>query len=254
MCLILFSCNVHPVYSLILAGNRDEFYNRPTAPLGFWEDEPSVLGGRDLVGGGSWLGATKSLKFAAITNYRDPSILDPDAPSRGELVKNFLCGNQGAQAYIRHVEKIGGGYNGFNLIVGRKNSLWLYSNRGNGIKKIPPGFYGLSNHLLDTPWPKIKKSKAALEKMFTKDEFDSEAMFAVLEDKKFPPVRDLPGSGDGSEWERILSPIFVSSDIYGTRSSSALLLKKDGNLRFLERSFSIKKDGLVHKTTREFRL
>jgi len=254
MCLILFSLNVHPEYSLIMAGNRDEFYSRPAAPLKFWKDEPSVLGGRDLAGGGTWLGVTKSLKIAALTNCRDPSAFNPDAPSRGDLVKNFLCGKQEPQSYIRNVEKIGNRYNGFNLIAGERDRLWIYSNRGRATEEIPPGFYGISNHFLDTPWPKIKRSKDVLEGMFTKDEVDMEAIFAVLEDRTFPPAEDLPDTGAGPEWERMLSPIFVSSDIYGTRSSSALLIGKDGNMRFLERTFSLKGKGSFYKTTREFKL
>ena len=254
MCLILFSFNVHPEYSLILAGNRDEFYNRPTAPLGFWEDTPSILGGRDLLGGGSWLGVSRNLRIAAITNYRNPSGLNPDAPSRGNLVKNFLRGSKGPRAYAKELEKTGGLYNGFNLITGQKDCMWLYSNHGGGAKKILPGFYGISNHLMDTPWPKIKKSKTALKGMFTKDEFDAETLFAILEDKTFPPVEDLPDTGVGEEWERIFSPIFVSSDIYGTRSSSIVLIRKDGSLRFLERAFLYQKDGSFDIKTREFQL
>ena len=254
MCLIIFSCNVHPEYSLILAANRDEFYDRPTAPLGFWTDEPSVLGGRDLLGGGSWLGATRDLKIAAITNYRDPSSLNPDAPSRGELVQQFLCGKASPSAHMSHVEKNGGDYNGFNLLIGHKDKFWLHSNRGRGAKELAPGFYGLSNHLLDTPWPKVKKSKAALQGMFTSGEIDTDAIFQTLADGSFPPVAELPDTGVEPLWERILSPIFISSHGYGTRSSSIILVGKNGNLRFLEREFFVKKDGAFGQMTREFNL
>jgi len=254
MCIILFSCHIHPEYSLILAANRDEFYHRPTAPLGFWTDEPSVLGGRDLEGGGSWMGVTGDLKIAAVTNYRDPSRLNTCARSRGELVKRFLRGEKSPGAYMRHVEKTGGDYNGFNLLMGQKDRFWWHSNRGPAAKEIPPGFYGLSNHLLDTPWPKIKKSKAALEGMFTSGKIDAEAIFDALADRSFPPVQELPDTGVGLEWERMLSPVFIASPGYGTRSSSIVLMGKNGSLRFLEREFFVDKDGGLGQTTREFDL
>jgi len=157
MCLILFSFNLHPEYQYIVAGNRDEFYERPTQPLGFWKDEPLILAGRDLVGGGTWMGVTKTLKFAAITNYRDPAAIKKNAPSRGNLVRNFLAGKESPETYLEHVRKTGHKYNGFNLLIGKKNQLWFYSNRGERVQKISSGFYGLSNHFLDTPAKSEKK-------------------------------------------------------------------------------------------------
>ncbi|VEN74911.1 conserved hypothetical protein [Candidatus Desulfarcum epimagneticum] len=258
MCLIVFSHHAHPKYRLALAANRDEFYERPAAPLGFWEDHPQILGGRDLTGGGSWMGVNKRLSFAAITNYRDPASINPDAPTRGNLVKDFLLDGQSPREYMARVEKIGPRHNGFNLIVGDRDEAWFYSNgaaaRGKGAQKIPPGFYGLSNRILDTPWPKVKKAKAALKPMLTRDEVKTEAVFQALGDRSLPPAEDLPETGVGPEWEKMLSPVFISSPGYGTRGSSILLIEKNETARFLERRFIPQKDGSPRETTREFRV
>jgi len=252
MCLVLFSFNLHPEYQYIVAGNRDEFYKRPTKPLGFWQDEPLILAGRDLVGGGTWLGITKNLRFAAITNYRDPAALKENAPSRGNLVRNFLAGSESPETYLEHVRQTGHQYNGFNLLIGRKDRLWFYSNRSEGAQEISSGFYGLSNHFLDTPWPKVKKSKSSLKDIFIQQKIDTEAIFKILADRRYPPEDQLPDTGVGSAWERILSPIFICSNSYGTRSSSILLIKKTGQVTFLERTFSKITDENFHRKTRTF--
>jgi uncharacterized protein with NRDE domain len=251
MCLVLFSFDLHPEYQYIVAGNRDEFYERPTQPLGFWKDEPLILAGRDLAGGGAWLGITKTLKFAAITNYRDSSAIKKNAPSRGNLVRNFLAGKVSPERYLEHVRKTGHKYNGFNLLIGEKNQLWYYSNRGKKVQKISSGFYGLSNHFLDTPWPKVKKSKSSLKTIFDKKRIDAEAVFEILSNQQYPPEDQLPDTGVGPFWERILSPVFIRSNLYGTRSSSILLVKKTGQVTFIERTFSTI-DGGLHQNTQTF--
>jgi len=252
MCLILFSFDLHPEYQYIVAGNRDEFYERPTQSLDFWKDEPLILAGRDLEGGGTWLGVTKTLKFAAITNYRAPLTVNENAPSRGNLVRNFLAGAVSPETYLEHVRKTGHKYNGFNLLIGNKDQLWYYSNQGGKIQQISSGFYGLSNHFLDTPWPKVKKSKSSLKMIFDKKKIDIEAVFEILSNRHYPPEDQLPDTGVDPSWERILSPIFIRSNVYGTRSSSILLIKKTGQTTFIERTFSTIKDGGVHQNTRTF--
>lgn len=252
MCLILFSFDLHPEYQYIVAGNRDEFYKRPTQPLDFWKDEPLILAGRDLVGGGTWLGVTKTFKFAAITNYRDPSAVKKNAPSRGSLVRNFLAGKASPETYLEHVRKTGHRYNGFNLLIGEKEQLWFYSNIEKRVQKISSGFYGLSNHVLDTPWPKVTKSKSSLKTIFAEKKIDIETVFEILSDRQYPPEDQLPDTGVGSFWERILSPIFIRSNVYGTRSSSILLIKKNGHTTFIERAFSTIPGKGVHQNTRTF--
>ncbi|MFH2065714.1 MAG: NRDE family protein [Pseudomonadota bacterium] len=238
MCLILFSYNQHPDYLLILAANRDEFFDRPAKPLDFWEDNPSVLAGKDLVGGGTWLGITRSLRYAAITNFRDPFDRKKKAPTRGNLVRNFLCGQSSPENYIKQIQHTGHQYHGFNLLVGEKDQLWYYSNRSSAAMNVPGGFHGLSNHLLNTPWPKVIQGKSKLKSVFSRSGIDIQDTFQVLGDRSSPPDDQLPDTGVGQRWEKILAPIFIDSDIYGTRCSSLLTIKRSGEVMFVERTFS----------------
>ncbi len=238
MCLILVASRSHPEYPLIIAANRDEFYHRPTAPLCFWDDHPEILAGRDLQEKGTWLGVTKKGRIAAITNFRDPAHINPDAPSRGLLVSNFLISDQTPENYLKAIENSGINYNGFNLVVGDINELWWFSNKKKDILKINPGIHGLSNHLLDTPWPKVKKTKAGLHDILnTSSPIDPEDIFRLLADTDRPADDKLPDTGVGLKWEQILSSVFVFSEIYGTRSSAVILVDKFGNLTFLERTY-----------------
>lgn len=237
MCLILFAYKVHPSYNLILAANRDEFYERQSSPADFWEDALQVLAGRDLQEGGTWMGIDRAGRFAAITNYRDPASWKNNAPSRGGLVSSYLCSNQGADGYLENISRQSQLYNGYNLIVGDRHELFVYSNRG--VKqKLKPGIYGLSNHLLNTPWPKVSRGKKLLKASLTKKGAELEdALFDALADRKIPTDDKLPDTGIGLEWERVLSPIFIASPVYGTRSSTVLLIAKNGRIKFGEKVF-----------------
>jgi uncharacterized protein with NRDE domain len=240
MCLILFSYDVHPDYRLVLAANRDEFYDRPTRPAQFWKDHPSVLAGRDLRGNGTWLGVTRTGRFAAITNYRNPAELMSGAPSRGILVRRFLTGATPPSEYLATVEKDGARYNGFNLLAGDRDGIYYYGNCGGGIRKLAPGISGLSNHLLDTPWPKVEKGKRDLYGQLSgREPMETETIFTALADPTRPPDAALPDTGVGLEWERRLSPLFISSETYGTRSSSILLVARNGIISFFERTFPV---------------
>ena len=168
MCLILFSFNTQPGFRLILAANRDEFYTRPTRPLSAWTDVPEVYGGRDLKEGGTWLGISRRGRLAALTNYRDPAHQFPQAPSRGLLINRFLTGDIPPADYLEQLQKTAHRYNGFNLLVGDQTGLWYYSNRSNGIVELQPGFYGLSNHLIDTEWPKVSQGKKRLKDLLNR--------------------------------------------------------------------------------------
>ncbi len=253
MCLILLSYLNHPSYRLILAANRDEFYDRPTAPLGFWEDAPYILAGKDLKSGGTWLGVTKTKRICAITNFRDPAVQMIDAPSRGFLVADYLKGSEPPERYLEKVMDEGKRYNGFNLLAGDESGIFWFSNRADNIIRISPGVHGLSNNLLDTPWPKIAKGKNRFEKILSLNEINFEEIFKLLSDGTAPPDKDLPDTGVGIEWERILSPLFIKSDIYGTRSSSILLVS-DEKITFIERTFIIDGANPVKHETREFSL
>lgn len=238
MCLIVLAWNAHPRYRLVIAANRDEFHSRPTAPAAFWADAPNLLAGRDLRGGGTWLGVTRNGRFAALTNVRDPSRERPGAPSRGNLVREYLTGADAPTAYLRHVSERTAAFNGFNLLVGDRAALWWYSNHAAAPQPLMPGFHGVSNHLLNTPWPKVLRAKAGLaDRLRGADHLRPEALFALLADAE--PAADalLPDTSVGLQRERALSPVFISGAEYGTRSSTVLLVEHGGEALFVERTF-----------------
>jgi uncharacterized protein with NRDE domain len=253
MCLILFSYQKHPYYQLVLAANRDEFYSRPTAPLGFRDEARQILSGRDLMHNGTWLGMTKTGRLAAITNFRDPATTVENAPSRGHLVSDFLISDEPSKDYLEKIKSTRKQYNGFNIIVGDFAGLYYYSNRENIIQAISPGVHGLSNKFLDTPWPKIEKGKAYLNEIIdANDKINPEDLFSILKDHAYPPFQMLPNTGVGPCWEKVLSPLFISSKNYGTRSSSIILMEKTGKTTFLERTFVAGDSGPEEENTREF--
>ncbi len=237
MCLLFFSYRTTPGYQLVVAANRDEFLSRPTAPLDFLDKGKTILAGRDLQGGGTWLGITAQLKFAAITNYREPAANRADAPSRGRILMDYLIGDLNAGRYIQTLAESGDRYNGFNLILGDREELYYYSNRSVGPKLLAPGFYGLSNHLLDVPWPKVVRGKDLLfPHMVEADRIDHGQIFGLLEDMKRPPDEQLPDTKVGLEWERLLSTIFIDGVDYGTRSSAVISVTDNGSVEFVEKT------------------
>ncbi|HEX6434163.1 MAG TPA: NRDE family protein [Gemmatimonadales bacterium] len=238
MCLLLLALDSHPHYQLIVAANRDEFYDRPTASADFWSDAPAVLGGRDLQAGGTWLGVDRRGRFAAVTNYRQGEREKPAPRSRGLLVSDYLKGDISTREFIESVERDAGLYNGFNLIAGDAGGLFYYSNREGRIRRLEPGVYGLSNHLLDTPWPKVSVTKSAFGALLRERGADlTTELFALLADRQRAPEGQLPVTGISQEWERLLSSAFIASDRYGTRSSTVVLIGRDGSIRFVERTF-----------------
>jgi len=239
MCLIVFAWRQRPDFPFIVAANRDEFYDRPTLAADFWEDYPEVLGGRDLKEQGTWLGITRQGRFAALTNYRDPRNVKEEAPSRGWLVRDFLTGGETAGEYLSRLEKEGSRYNGFSIVLGDAGELHYYSNRGGPPISLPPGVYGLSNHLLDTPWPKVRRVREGFLRVVNGDgPLEAEVFFALLGDRRQAPDGELPDTGIGLEWERLLSAIFIVSPIYGTRSSTVLIRDEAGGIMFAERQFN----------------
>ena len=248
MCLILFAWKVHPYYPLILAANRDEFYERPSASADFWKDAPDILAGRDLKEGGTWLGITRSGRIAALTNYRDPASLKKEAPSRGNLVSGYLLGKEKAETYLNRIAAETFRYNGFSLLVGERSDFFYFSNRGMQMR-LAPGIYGLSNSLLDVYWPKVVLGKKKLGDLLDKKVTPTtEAIFKLLSDRVIAPDDQLPETGVGLEWERILSPLFIQSPVYGTRSSTVLLVDREGKTTFSEKVFDER--GVPWMTTR----
>jgi len=239
MCLLLLAVQKHPDYKLVLAANRDEYYARPTAPAAFWDEEPHLLAGKDLRAGGTWLGITRQGRIAAITNYRDPATNKTNAPSRGKLVTSFLLGQESPKHFLEGLAQEKDRYNGFNLILGENDQLYWFSNRGDGAHKLSSGVYGLSNRLLDTPWPKVTRSKDAMARLISEQEGPSQdALFHLLQDRTVAGDDQLPGTGVGMAWERILSSIFITSPTYGTRSSTIILIDQHNFVTFTEKTLN----------------
>lgn len=238
MCLILFACHAHDRYPVILAGNRDEAYERPSAAADFWSDCPGIFGGRDLEKGGTWLALSAAGRIAAVTNYRDGHASKTAPRSRGELTAGFLRGDEDPRAYLDKIALDAALYAGFTLLVGDIHHLHCGSNRGPGIEELAPGVHGLSNHLLDTPWPKVTRGKQRLAALLEAGEADLiEGLLNVLSDRTFADAAALPDTGVGLQCERELSPSFVAGERYGTRASTVLLINRDNEVVFVERAF-----------------
>ncbi|WP_308895643.1 NRDE family protein [Candidatus Desulfosporosinus nitrosoreducens] len=240
LCLLFFAYQVHPRYRLILGANRDEFYHRPTEPAHFWESSPGILGGRDLEMLGTWMGITRSGRFSALTNFRDPSSQIENPKSRGQLVKDYLESRESPEEYLAKVIETQSFYNPFNILVGDLRNLMYFSNQSPEVRDLKPGFYALSNHFLDTPWPKVRKSKQALFAYLEGNQdrlIDSRVIFEILADTEQAYDHELPSTGIGYPREKMLSSIFIRGTDYGTRSSTVLCLDRENTLLFQERTF-----------------
>lgn len=233
MCLIVIGWRTRADLPLVVAANRDEWRDRPAAPAHWWEDHPSILAGRDLKAGGTWLGVTRAGRFAAVTNFRDPSDRRSTARSRGELVTDFLLSQASPRAFLAEVAARAHEYNAFNLIAGDGASLWYLGSREGGAREIAPGVHGLSNHVLDEPWPKVIRARAAMERALGEAD-PTPRLFDLLGDRGGVPDEELPDTGVGVEWERRLASALIPGVDYGTRASTVVSLSSDGLLRFEE--------------------
>ncbi|HEX7954643.1 MAG TPA: NRDE family protein [Burkholderiales bacterium] len=240
MCLILIAHRADPRYPLVVVANRDEFLRRPSASAGYWPDAPHVLGGRDLEKGGGWLAITTDGRWAAVTNFRDGQAPAPGARSRGALVADYVRGPVRAQPYVQSLDPVMREFHGFNLLAGDGTSVHYLSNRDEGTMQLAPGFYGLSNHHLDTPWPKVARGKRGLRSALARDTGPDrliESLLDLLADRTLADADALPSTGVSMEWERILSAAFICAPDYGTRASTVLLVDAEGEVHFRERSF-----------------
>jgi uncharacterized protein with NRDE domain len=238
MCLIVFAWGAHGEFPLVLGANRDEFLDRPTRPAAFWAERPELLAGRDLKNGGTWLGVTRSGRIAAVTNYRQGSAPRTDLRSRGLLVSEFLMADRSAEAHLAAVASERDAYDGFNLLAGDGRELRFFSNRDGDPVPVRPGVHGLSNALLDTPWPKVERAKSALARLLDRGR-DAlvDGVLALLADRERPADHELPRTGVSPEWERCLAPVFIATRDYGTRCSTVVLIDRQGNVTFVERNF-----------------
>ena len=237
MCLITFAWKHHPGYQLVLVANRDEFYDRPTAPLGYWTDHPDVLGGRDLKEGGTWMGMHRSGRFTAITNHRDLTNIKPYAPSRGKLTKDFLTGTQSSASFFDAMKEQLRQFNGFNLLTLENGVLHYFNNMEKQLVTVQPGLYGLSNAFLDTPWPKVEKAKRYFEQSMIKDKPNFGEMMEWMEDGELAADNELPSTGVSAEWEKQLSSMCIQTENYGTCCTTLVAIGYDGRVEYHEKTF-----------------
>jgi uncharacterized protein with NRDE domain len=264
MCLLVIAWQSHSRYRLVVAANRDEFHERPTAPMAKWPLPNDILAGRDLRANGTWLALDRRRRFGVVTNFRDLQRPRPGAPSRGALIPSYLGGSAGAGEFLAAIAPQSQAYSGFNLLLADADSLWYACNRmdlavppatrpepPSGIaaqavnplwRSLPPGVYGLSNQFLDTPWPKLRRVRKRFEAWLGQTTASTEDLFAMLDDRTtVDSDEDLPRTGLTPDWERILSAPFVLNPDYGTRCSSVLLLEHSDAFTLIERRFE--RDG-----------
>jgi uncharacterized protein with NRDE domain len=239
ICLILLAWRAHPDHPLILAANRDEFFARPTLPAAPWPESGAIVGGRDLEKGGSWLALSASGRLAAVTNFRDGTRARSARRSRGLLVSDFVMSTLDPQRFLERARTARAAYEGFNLLVAANDELLHYSNVSDEITPLTAGVHGLSNHLLDTPWPKVERGKAAVRHLLANQpETLAAGLFDALSDTQPAAEEDLPYTGVSLEWERQLASIFIRAPGYGTRASTVVLMERSGKLILIERNFA----------------
>ena len=237
MCLIFLSFNQHQKYPFIALANRDEFYDRPAKPIHHWQGQEEIIGGKDIEGGGTWLGITTTGQFAMLTNYRDMANIKAKAPTRGKLVSNFLIARADPATYLQALNATRATYNGFNIILGSFDDPWYYSNQNNRIYRLGSGIYGLSNALLDTPWPKLIEGKADFTAVLAKKDFKDDDLFELMTNRKMAEDHQLPETGIGYEKEKQLSSRFILMRGYGTRNTTLVKVDRDGNGSISEKVF-----------------
>ncbi len=238
MCLIAFAISSHPKYRIVLVANRDEYRGRETDPANYWSNAPYLLAGRDRQAGGTWLGVTTGGKLAAITNYRDARQQAINPTSRGSLVADYLCDNGMTPAELpSYLVKNGNRYDGFNLLYGTCSELHYFTNRGGSSGPVKPGIHALSNHLLDTHWPKVVVAKGRLHNLLQNPEPSIEELLSMLSDQEPFAHGLLPDTGIGPERERLLSPLFINGDTYCTRSTTVIMVGNDDHVTFIEQGY-----------------
>ncbi len=239
MCLILFSWDNHPKYKLIVAANRDEFYERPTTSLGIWEDDENIIAGKDLTAGGTWMGINKSGRFSALTNYRDIANIKQNAPSRGDLTRKYLSEEISDQNFFDFFKPTLSDFNGFNILNGNFDQLTYFNNEHQQLIEIKPGIYGLSNAFLDTNWPKVSRAKEMFSSIVKAEEPQTNDLINFLQDKTQAEDKDLPETGLSYEMEKVVSSMFIESANYGTCCSTVLTVDYSGKGRITERSYPV---------------
>lgn len=234
MCLIVFAWQQHVDYPLILAANRDEVHARPAEPMAWWPDKPSILGGRDLQAGGTWLAIAKNGRFATVTNYRE-NTTSSNTRTRGEIVTRFLENDDNAETFTESLDD--GSYSGFSVLAKDRDQLVYKSNRGDAATRLDAGTFGLSNAALDTPWPKLVRTRDALNTAVREERLNLDTLFDIVSDRQPADERETAAANLPFEMERAISAPFIVTPDYGTRCSTALLFRADGHIEIAERRF-----------------
>ncbi len=234
MCLIALACHAVPGFPLVLLANRDEQYARPSAPVDWWDDQPGILGGRDLQAGGGWLAIHRDGRLAAVTNVRDGRRY-AGRRSRGELVTHFLTSEEPLTDFAGWLSRHGGDFAPFNLVFGRVDALYVYHSPTRELRRLTRGIHGISNGRPDAGWPKVERLNSHLRGLARLPAEDS--VFEWLADREEAPLAQLPNTGVGAGLERLLSPVFIAGRDYGTRASSFLVVDAQGRVRFTEQSW-----------------
>jgi uncharacterized protein with NRDE domain len=247
MCLAVFALNSHPEFPVIVAANRDESHARATQPAAPWPDRPDIIGGLDLLGGGTWMGASLAGRYAFLTNFREPGQVKLNAPTRGAVVRQILEEDTPVAISVARIAEHGDAFNGFNLIAGDLDGTWYYSNRDQAPRRLATGVHGVSNHLIDTPWPKLIRVKEACLAMLAAGgkELKVDILLDAFMDRSPATEQTLPHTGLSPARERLLSSPFIASAEYGTRSTTLLLLRRGGGGEMREQAF----DAAARPTT-----
>ena len=247
MCLIAFAYKTHPQYELLLVANRDEYYQRESTEMHWWPSDlvsgdHSLLAGRDERAGGTWFGVTRSGDWAALTNFREPVADRQNAKTRGELVTSFLLGKHSPTQFVEKLKRVVRDYNGFNLLMSNHQGVFCLTHRIDEsdvqVESVKPGLYGLSNHILNSDWPKVRLAKARLMAEIEREKVQANKLVWTLFDSTHPDDKQLPDTGVGLETERLLSPMFIANEElqYGTRSTAAMTITHSGKIEVAEKS------------------
>jgi uncharacterized protein with NRDE domain len=246
MCILFFAINQHPKYPVVICANRDEFHQRPTQMMHWWpelEDQSRLLAGKDLQAGGTWLGLNQLGRFSALTNFRQPQLLDKNKKSRGDIVLQALVKtDQKISAQLNESAHL---YNGFNIVFGQLNKLICFDSVSQKTQVLTTGFHSLCNGALDDIWPKMALGQQQLTDTIklsanAENPLPINDLFAIMQNNQQAPVETLPNTGLPLDWEQKLSSIFIVSPEYGTRTTNIIVQDNHGNITVYDRSYNVK--------------
>ena len=240
MCLITFRIAQHPTYKLVLAANRDEAYARPTEAANFWKSQPTLLAGKDLEANGTWLGITKEGKIAAITNCHDGDFeeaIPAKKKSRGKIVTDYLASPLSPEDFLNELIEEKDAYLPFNVLLGTVDQLFHFNSLEQSFTPLKPGTHSISNATLNTPWPKVRRTKEQINKLASEKDAYMESLFQMMMDETPAPDDQLPNTPLPLDLNRKVSAPFIKTDEFGTRCTTLILVDQENNVTFVERTY-----------------